>query len=110
MMVGLIKAYQNCPYQEKVKMLSSNCTFREIEEIKYTKECQGKLYFEKDVVQMSGSLLSLMAFKEIGPFREEFFIDSIDADYCLRLRKKGYKIIVACQAQMKHSVGERAVM
>jgi len=104
----LIKAYKSCPYRGKVRMIGSNCTYRNIEEIKYRKECQKKSHFERDVVMMSGTLLSSSAYKEIGPFREEFFVDSTDADYCLRLRAKGFRIIVACKAQMTHSVGEDA--
>lgn len=101
-----IKVYQTFLHREKIGVIGSNCTYRNLREIKYQKECQGKLYFERDVVMMSGSLLALSAWKEIGPFREEFFLDSTDADYCLRLRTKGHHIIVACRAQMMHSVGE----
>lgn len=110
MVENLIRAYQSCLFRGKVKMLGSNCTYKNIEVVKYNKECKDNLYFERDVIQMSGNLLSLSAYQKIGPFREEFFIDSTDADYCLRLRKNGFKIIVACQAQMKHSVGEGAKM
>lgn len=105
-----IRTYQNHPQKDKIKMIGSNCIFRDIKEVKYKKECRRKLYFERDVVMMSGSLLSVAAYNKMGPFREEFFIDTIDLDYCLRLRKEGFKIIVACRAQMAHSVGKMATM
>ncbi len=40
MVQELIRAYQSCPWIEKIKIIGSNCTFREIGEIKYKKECQ----------------------------------------------------------------------
>jgi len=58
MVEELIKAYQACPYREKLGIIASNCTYRNIGEIKYTKECHGKSHFERDVVMMSGTLLS----------------------------------------------------
>lgn len=106
----LITAFQNYPQRQKLKMIGSNCIYKNIKELKYKKECQEKLYFKRDVVMMSGSLLSASAYNKVGSFREEFFIDSIDADYCLRLRKEGFRIIVACKAQMTHSVGKEATM
>lgn len=110
MVSELIKGYNARPYKKRVGLIGSNCIFKNINEIKYQKECQGKDIFEREVAMMSGSLLSLAAYKEIGHFREEFFIDSIDADYCLRLRSKGFKMIIACKALMAHEVGRQGVM
>jgi len=40
----------------------------------------------------SGSLLPLATYADIGPFREEFFIDFVDTDYCFRARKEVDKL------------------
>jgi rhamnosyltransferase len=53
----------------------------------------------------SGSLLSLAAFAAIGPFREEFFIDHVDTEYCLRARLKHYRVIKTRAALMSHAIG-----
>ena len=53
----------------------------------------------------SGSLLSLPAYKVIGAFREEFFIDCVDLEYCLRARAHGFRVIMACKPLMEHSIG-----
>ena len=42
----------------------------------------------------------------IGAFREEFFIDSVDYDYCLRARSRGFRVIKLCRVGMIHSLGE----
>jgi rhamnosyltransferase len=60
---------------------------------------------EVESVITSGSLLSLAAYSVIGPFREEFFIDHVDNEYCIRARASGYRLINACRPLMSHSVG-----
>lgn len=55
----------------------------------------------------SGSLLNLAAYKKAGPFRDDFFIDFVDIEYCLRLCKVGYSILVAGSALLEHHVGTR---
>lgn len=55
----------------------------------------------------SGCLLSLDSYRETGPFREDFFIDFVDIEYCLRLRRRGYKVLQAGGAHLEHTVGQR---
>ena len=42
----------------------------------------------------SGSMLNMNAYKSVGDFDENYFINYIEPDYCFRLRQKGYDIIV----------------
>jgi rhamnosyltransferase len=49
--------------------------------------------------------MPLVPYKIVGPFREDFFIDGVDQEYCLRLRHYGYKVILAHNAIMTHSLG-----
>jgi len=67
--------------------------------------CKNKFFVEKRGIITSGSLMSLDAYDVVGPFREEFFIDSVDYDYCMRARAKGYRIIRICRIGMVHSLG-----
>lgn len=53
----------------------------------------------------SGSLLALAAYRAIGPFREEFFIDYVDSDFCQRARARGYAIVTTRRALMSHVIG-----
>lgn len=41
----------------------------------------------------------------LGFFEEKLFIDSVDNEYCLRLRKNGYKIIRVNQSVLNHELG-----
>jgi rhamnosyltransferase len=53
----------------------------------------------------SGSLIAATTFRTLGPFADELFIDSVDHEYSLRIRKAGY-IIATCQtAVLLHSPG-----
>jgi rhamnosyltransferase len=60
---------------------------------------------EVEAVITSGSLLPLAAYAVIGPFREEFFIDYVDIDYCLRARAKGYRVVKTRKQLMVHAIG-----
>ncbi len=60
---------------------------------------------EVEAVITSGSLLCLENFEHIGRFREEFFIDYVDNEYCARARSKGYLVLRARRALMVHVIG-----
>ncbi|OKL39625.1 glycosyltransferase family 2 protein [Pontibacter flavimaris] len=61
---------------------------------------------EVDVAITSGNLLNLCAFKEVGPFREDFFIDYVDHEYCLRLKLSNYKIVINNKVLLYHKLGD----
>ncbi len=54
----------------------------------------------------SGSLTSLKAWKEVEGFDERMFIDGVDRDFCLRLRRKGWNVKRVNDAVMHHKLGE----
>jgi len=55
----------------------------------------------------SGSLCNLSAYRDIGNFQDDYFIDYVDLEYCLHALSLGYKILVACEALLIHSLGKR---
>jgi rhamnosyltransferase len=66
---------------------------------------RGALWEEVESVITSGCLLSLRAYRVIGPFRDEFFIDHVDTEYCFRARAAGYRVIESLTPLMSHTVG-----
>ena len=54
----------------------------------------------------SGNLVKCDMFKEVGLFREEFFIDSVDHDFCLRIKKNNYKLAKIKGIKLLHSLGD----
>jgi rhamnosyltransferase len=50
--------------------------------------------------------LNLQVYLDAGQFRDELFIDFVDNEYCLRLRRRGFSVLRADQAVLYHSVGD----
>jgi len=61
---------------------------------------------EVDFVMTSGNLVNLDAFNRVAGFRDDFFIDEVDIDFCRRLKEKSFKVLVANKAVMKHYLGD----
>ncbi len=53
----------------------------------------------------SGSLFAVSAYERIGPFRDDFFIDYVDTEFCFRARALGYEIVRTRRALMSHEIG-----
>ncbi len=84
------------------------CNYRDVHagRLRYPDEsASGRSWRERKTVITSGSLVSVDRYGTIGPFRDAFFIDHVDDEYCLRARRKGYRVISTCRPVMLHSVG-----
>lgn len=60
---------------------------------------------ERKTLITSGTLIPLDIFDRIGPFREDYFIDSVDHEFSLRARAHGYRMLISCQPFMQHRIG-----
>jgi rhamnosyltransferase len=54
----------------------------------------------------SGNLVRVSLFDQIGLYDEGFFVDCIDFDFCLRLRRASYAIHRVPAALMQHQLGD----
>jgi rhamnosyltransferase len=70
-------------------------------------EVSGVACSELMVAITAGSLINLSVYEKIGPFMEKLFIDHVDHEYCLRLRRQGYKIVQKNDAVIGHQMGSR---
>jgi rhamnosyltransferase len=66
----------------------------------------GEQYTVKNIVMTSGNLLNLSAYAVTGPFEEKLFMDFVDYEYCLRLKRNKFKIIQDNFVHLKHSLGD----
>lgn len=73
-------------------------------------ETNRKKYSEIDKCITSGSLTSVKTWKEIGGFDNYLFIDEVDNDFCYRLKKDGYHILIISDAIMNHQIGKTRVL
>jgi len=55
----------------------------------------------------SGSLLDYEKVKIIGGMREDYFIDFLDNEYCMRVYAAGYRIAINCNVTLDHAIGNR---
>jgi rhamnosyltransferase len=101
----LVEIYQQQVKTELVGIIG--CNFEdENTRVPLLKSSSGTSIFRSvEAVITSGSLLSLAVFSKIGPFRSDFFIDFVDHEYCLRLLKAGYKVIISTAPLMTHALG-----
>lgn len=61
---------------------------------------------EMDGIMTSGDMIKISAWKKVGGFKEWLFIDCVDGEFALNLRKHGYKILRLNTVILKHKLGE----
>lgn len=54
----------------------------------------------------SGTLIPVGVFNDVGPMREDFFIDQVDIEWCHRARSRGYRLFGTGWATMQQRMGE----
>lgn len=60
---------------------------------------------EQKTVITSGSMVDVGVAQKIGGFREDYFIDQVDHEFCLRVRAHGFRVVISRKPVMEHSVG-----
>ncbi|CAA6822242.1 MAG: Unknown protein [uncultured Sulfurovum sp.] len=69
-----------------------------------------KIYNSKKIAVMtSGNIISVEIALRIGGFDENFFIDEVDHDFCLRLMGNDYRIIQNYNTHLNHTLGEKHI-
>ena len=71
--------------------------------------CADDQVWEVDHVIASGCLIPASVLQAVGPMREDFFIDWVDTEWCLRARAQGYQIYGVCAAVLEHTLGDNVV-
>jgi rhamnosyltransferase len=94
----------SCP--QRLAVIGSNYVHKENKRLFWDRfGSDGALSAEMTTVLTSGSLISLAVFREIGGFRDDFFVDCVDHEYCLRARAHGFRVIVTSKPVMEHGIG-----
>lgn len=57
----------------------------------------------------SASLTNIKAWKEVGGFREDYFIDYVDNEFCMKLTLNKYKILRVNTCILNHQLGDFTV-
>jgi rhamnosyltransferase len=121
MVRGLIKCQREHPRPERLAVIGPTIVDRNapIESYRWlASDPRFPLLFERVAVEhgcrddvtfviTSGSLMPLTVFRELGPLREDLFIDYVDHEYCLRARAEGYRILATGNARLLHALGDK---
>ncbi len=118
MVFNLLKGFYACDGNRNIALVAPNIKDRNVNKPCYYITPRFGIFFKKSgfkncpiiknvlAVIASGSLIKLSAIKDIGRFREDFFVDHVDTEFCLRLITNGYSIIAVRDAVLRHSLGE----
>ena len=98
------EVYNSYPRKEEIGSIGVN--FSAPNHKSYYKFSGGNIYSIRDYLITSGNLLSIKAFLEVGGFREDFFIDNVDLEYSLRLRKHRKVNLISRKWGMFHKTGD----
>lgn len=60
---------------------------------------------ESDLLITSGCLVSLAAYRGIGPFDAGMYVDMTDVEWCFRATFRGFRLYGVCCVTMSHEVG-----
>ena len=71
---------------------------------------QTSVYEEKIAVMTSGCLISAKGYERSNGFRDEFFIDEVDNEYCMHLRTLGMQVVICNTCELEHHLGERQII
>ena len=93
---------------DKIGMLSCKIIDRNIGE---TSNSASHLYGVEEIpfCITSASMINIRAWDNVGGFTEKLFIDAVDFDMCLLLRKHGWKILRINDAALLHEVGHSEI-
>lgn len=72
--------------------------------------CYATDYEEKIAVMTSGCLLSAEGFRASNGFRDEFFIDEVDNEYCMHIHRLGMQVVIVNNALLVHQLGEKRMV
>lgn len=63
-------------------------------------------YSYPSTVMTSLNLVQLSAFRKIGGYNNDLFIDRVDDDFCIRLQQAGFEVVVVNPIVVTHKLGK----
>jgi rhamnosyltransferase len=104
---GLFQAYHQCPLAERTGMIVPGKWLAPAAEPSPPPPSKEPLFKFVRASMASGNLIKTEIFKSVGFYDDTLFIDYVDADFCLRLQKCGFKILSATTVVLEHELGTK---
>ena len=102
MVYTLLRVYEAC--EPKPAVIGGNYFDPQSNQLKVPSGGEMECLEQKTVIT-SGSLIDAGVARSAGGFREDYFIDQVDHEFCLRVRAQGYRVVISRKPVMDHSVG-----
>lgn len=102
MVATLLQVHEAC--EPKAAVIGSNYFDSQNHQLKVPAGGETECLEQKTVIT-SGSLVDADVAQAVGGFREDYFIDQVDHEFCLRVRTHGYRVVISRKPVMEHSVG-----
>lgn len=103
---ALLMSWQSCPFRDRVALVSPKCRDKATGALgSYAAEVGNGSFSEIENTITSGNLVRSDVFSRVGLFAEPFFMDCVDHEFCLRLRREEYRLIESSNAILQHSLG-----
>jgi rhamnosyltransferase len=99
----LLDVYNSTDQKERIAVIGS--AFWSNPEIPFHRTAVAPSFREVKMVITSGCLTSIAVMDRVGLFNEEFFIDHVDTEYCLRARSEGFIVLQSLTPAMTHAIG-----
>tara|TARA_E500000178_G_C16978119_1_gene734380 strand:+ start:860 stop:1780 length:921 start_codon:yes stop_codon:yes gene_type:complete len=97
--------FQQCPFKNEIGIIGTNYKEKTTGRILHKKTQENQDWEEVKNLPTSGCLTSFNAFCNVGEFRKDLFIDYVDTEYCMRIRRHGYKVLISSKVGMVHPLG-----
>lgn len=98
----VVKLYNTKNVMDKIAIISPIIVDRNVGLVGHIPNTD---YKEVRTCITSGSLVNIHAWKYCGKYDDKMFIDSVDFEFCYRLRKCGFKIIQTNKVKLVHEIG-----
>lgn len=110
MVEKMINAYLNLSdnVKNKTAIITANNIEMAVNKINEAKNSYEEGTDVKEVISeiTSGNLVRTEVFNKVGLYEEKLFIDYVDHEFCLRLKKNNFKIFLVKNAFLYHKLGE----
>lgn len=106
--LDIVKTYSKYIGNPKIGMLCAKTVDRNFGQLNYLLTQTENMFVETCIA--SASAIRISAWKMVGGFCDEMFIDSVDTDMCLLLHENGFKIFKINKIAYLHEVGNSTVV
>lgn len=107
MIAAMLRAARSYPLSDRVAVITPVHVEREsgVSLAERVAELEGQNWRVLKTAMTSGNLVDVAKVSALQGFEEDLFIDYVDHELCLRLRRHGYHVLEASQARLLHSLG-----